>query len=94
MISFAHHFKLSFLTELSRTLGALISLSRAYCPSQTIHLQLFHYWLETQKTIIGVTLLHPQKPQSLFLRSQLLYVLFPIFQQQAIVKLHGVFVSH
>ena len=30
-----------FLTRLSRTLGALVIVSRAYRPSQTIHLYLF-----------------------------------------------------
>lgn len=82
-----------FLTRMSRTLGALVSFSRAYRPSQTIHLMLSFCKLAIQKLLSGVTLLHSQFPEKLLRRSHLHSVVTLISQHQAIVKLHGVFVS-
>ena len=49
--------------------------------------------LDVQNLESSVTLLHPRSPQGPVRRSCLLYATDTVHQEQAIVKLHGVFVS-
>ena len=85
-----------FLTRLSQALGTLVSFSRAYHPSQTTHLQLFFSTKVRRIVHVGWCYkfrLHiPQR--ECFDGSHLRSATRIIHQQQAVVKLHGVFVSH